>query len=189
MISTRLTRELVPRAALNRPVTHCIKQRCVVCQTAVTNEPRNAYLALAASVAGWQLFSAAACWALPPQQLQDIQQQIVQDFSERQYYVTGNLTKSLYDINCIFKDPTTNVKGETLPARFASEKVSYIISLQICCALLPFKYCGQQQVKQSGLLMSYLHMQHVLQVLSHIPRLLLPCLTRRFLVLTSYPLI
>jgi hypothetical protein len=30
-----------------------------------------------------------------------------------QYYVTGNLTSSLYDPNCTFKDPTTNVKGVT----------------------------------------------------------------------------
>jgi hypothetical protein len=28
-----------------------------------------------------------------------------------QYYVTGNLTSSLYDPDCTFKDPTTNVKG------------------------------------------------------------------------------
>jgi hypothetical protein len=27
--------------------------------------------------------------------------------------VTGSLTSSLYDPNCTFKDPTTNVKGTT----------------------------------------------------------------------------
>ncbi|KAF6258407.1 hypothetical protein COO60DRAFT_1127701 [Scenedesmus sp. NREL 46B-D3] len=44
-------------------------------------------------------------------QLEDIRQAIERDFSDGQYYVTGNLTSSLYDPNCTFKDPTTNVKG------------------------------------------------------------------------------
>ena len=29
----------------------------------------------------------------------------------RQYYVTGNLTRSIYRDDCRFKDPTTDVRG------------------------------------------------------------------------------
>lgn len=32
-------------------------------------------------------------------------------FARSQYYVTGNLTDSLYTEDCLFKDPTTTVKG------------------------------------------------------------------------------
>ncbi|WIA33788.1 hypothetical protein OEZ86_006901 [Tetradesmus obliquus] len=53
----------------------------------------------------------AAALALPQQELERIRQAIEKDFSEGQYYVTGNLTSSLYDPDCTFKDPTTNVKG------------------------------------------------------------------------------
>jgi len=36
---------------------------------------------------------------------------IEKDFVEKQYYVTGNLTRELFEDDCTFIDPTTNVKG------------------------------------------------------------------------------
>ncbi|KAG2435909.1 hypothetical protein HXX76_007104 [Chlamydomonas incerta] len=36
---------------------------------------------------------------------------IKRDFVDNQYYVTGNLTRSLFDTSCVFKDPTVEVVG------------------------------------------------------------------------------
>lgn len=41
-------------------------------------------------------------------QLRDI---VEEDFVTGQYYVTGKLTKSIYADDCVFTDPTVNVKG------------------------------------------------------------------------------
>ncbi|KAK9810415.1 hypothetical protein WJX72_010329 [[Myrmecia] bisecta] len=45
---------------------------------------------------------------LPIQQLKRV---VAEDFSKRQYYITGKLTPAIYANDCTFKDPTTNVKG------------------------------------------------------------------------------
>lgn len=34
-----------------------------------------------------------------------------EDFQERQYYTTGQLTQAVFDDQCAFIDPTTTVKG------------------------------------------------------------------------------
>ncbi len=34
-----------------------------------------------------------------------------EDFQERQYYTTGQLTQAIFDDQCAFIDPTTTVKG------------------------------------------------------------------------------
>ncbi|XP_002976492.2 uncharacterized protein LOC9649028 [Selaginella moellendorffii] len=41
----------------------------------------------------------------------EIEQIIRQDIEDRQYYVTGDLTRSIYSDDCRFIDPTTNVQG------------------------------------------------------------------------------
>ncbi|KAK9836057.1 hypothetical protein WJX84_000428 [Apatococcus fuscideae] len=33
------------------------------------------------------------------------------DFQDSQYYITGRLTREIFASDCVFKDPTTNVKG------------------------------------------------------------------------------
>lgn len=41
--------------------------------------------------------------------IQDIKRDVEADFVTRRYYVTGNLTRSLYRPDCLFTDPTTRV--------------------------------------------------------------------------------
>jgi len=36
---------------------------------------------------------------------------VQEDFQDRQYYTTGELTQAIFDDQCEFIDPTTNVKG------------------------------------------------------------------------------
>ncbi len=42
---------------------------------------------------------------------QDLVPLVQHDFQESQYYITGRLTKDIFASDCVFKDPTTNVKG------------------------------------------------------------------------------
>ncbi|KAK9821722.1 hypothetical protein WJX81_003957 [Elliptochloris bilobata] len=35
----------------------------------------------------------------------------MRDFQDRQYYITGQITFSVFSDDCVFKDPTTKVKG------------------------------------------------------------------------------
>lgn len=43
--------------------------------------------------------------------LERVERQIVADFVDGQYFVTGNLTKDLYRPDALFSDPTTRVRG------------------------------------------------------------------------------
>lgn len=41
----------------------------------------------------------------------DLIPQVQHDFQDSQYYITGRLTQDIFASDCVFKDPTTNVKG------------------------------------------------------------------------------
>ena len=41
----------------------------------------------------------------------DLIPQVQHDFQDSQYYITGRLTPDIFAPDCVFKDPTTNVKG------------------------------------------------------------------------------
>jgi len=43
--------------------------------------------------------------------IDDVRRTVLADFVEKQYYVTGELTKDLYAKDCLFVDPTTKVTG------------------------------------------------------------------------------
>ena len=57
--------------------------------------------------------SGPACGVIPTRAVQE-------DFQDRQYYTTGQLTQAIFDDQCAFIDPTTTVKGP----RFYSKAVA-----------------------------------------------------------------
>lgn len=52
-------------------------------------------------------------WAADNRQLSisELKDVVEKDFVQNQYYVTGKLSPQVYASDCVFKDPTTNVKG------------------------------------------------------------------------------
>lgn len=47
----------------------------------------------------------------PGLSIDEVQAIVQEDFVARQYFVTGNMTRSLYADDCRFRDPTTDVRG------------------------------------------------------------------------------
>ena len=45
------------------------------------------------------------------QSVRDVMNTLRVDFVERQYYVTGQLSSSIFSNDCLFNDPTTSVRG------------------------------------------------------------------------------
>jgi hypothetical protein len=43
--------------------------------------------------------------------IEEVESRLKQCFEENEYYVSGNLDRGIFDKNCVFKDPTINVKG------------------------------------------------------------------------------
>ena len=54
-----------------------------------------------------------AAWAGDDQRLpiSDLKDMVLNDFVQNQYYVTGKLSPEVYTTDCLFRDPTTTVKG------------------------------------------------------------------------------
>eukprot|EP00882_Tetradesmus_deserticola_P019053 GHRQ01020498.1.p1 GENE.GHRQ01020498.1~~GHRQ01020498.1.p1 ORF type:complete len:205 (+),score=42.52 GHRQ01020498.1:143-757(+) len=127
--SRRQCSSLPPATISKSRVTAAISKHDNTADAAVTSYAIETAATAAAAAASMLLgccMQPSAALALPQQQLEDIRQAIEKDFSQGQYYVTGNLTSSLYDPNCTFKDPTTNVKGEQHHIRCSR------LNMQVC---------------------------------------------------------
>lgn len=101
---------------------------------------RSLYLAFASIPCVLPLPSTAKieCAPYPSKlQVQEVVDRLRKCFEEGQYYVSGNLDRGIFEPDCVFTDPTINVKGTEKYAKAVSEifspKTSQadLISLQI----------------------------------------------------------
>ena len=83
-----------------------VRCREVSRRTALLTQAAAASMLLQAKLAA--AADAAKQTNLPIEQLKDI---IAHDFQTGQYYITGNLTQSVFADDCVFQDPTTRVHG------------------------------------------------------------------------------
>ena len=82
----------------------------------------------AAAAAATLLVSSGAATAAPD--IDAVRAAVRADFVDRQYYITGDLTRGLYADDCVFVDPTTTVTGS-----FAVLCVCDLIAVLAACSL------------------------------------------------------
>lgn len=118
-----------PRRAL-RPV-HC----CAVPSEAMTE---SSPLSRRAAVFGVSLalarLSDSEASAAPALTVDEVQTRLIKCFEEGQYYVSGKLDRGIFEPDCVFTDPTINVKGMFLWC-YISKVAARGMHSMFCCSL------------------------------------------------------